>query len=63
MCEPSERECAALTWTLRVGVADQYWRYVHDVKRTLEVRRFCSFNLAKVLNFWFRYPTGIFVSP
>ncbi|KAI5825346.1 hypothetical protein K523DRAFT_398006 [Schizophyllum commune Tattone D] len=31
MCEPSERECAALTWTLRVGVADQYWRYVHDV--------------------------------
>ncbi|KAL1685474.1 hypothetical protein GGG16DRAFT_129384 [Schizophyllum commune] len=37
MCEPSERECAALTWTLRVGVADQYWRYVHDVKRTLEV--------------------------
>ncbi|KAL1671271.1 hypothetical protein EV122DRAFT_256616 [Schizophyllum commune] len=37
MCGPSERECAALTWTLRVGVADQYWRYVHDVKRTLEV--------------------------
>ncbi|KAL1719008.1 hypothetical protein EV715DRAFT_273025 [Schizophyllum commune] len=36
MCEPSERECAALTWTLRVGVADQYWRYVHDVKQTRE---------------------------
>ncbi|KAI5897224.1 uncharacterized protein SCHCODRAFT_01111093 [Schizophyllum commune H4-8] len=36
MCEPAQRESAALTWTLRLRVADQYWRYVHDVKRTFE---------------------------
>ncbi|KAL1699040.1 hypothetical protein EV121DRAFT_284372 [Schizophyllum commune] len=36
MCEPAERESAALTWTIRLRVADQDRRYVHDVRRTFE---------------------------
>ncbi|KAL1726118.1 hypothetical protein EV714DRAFT_287424 [Schizophyllum commune] len=35
MCVPAERESAALTWTIRLRVADQYRRYVHDVRRTV----------------------------
>ena len=38
LCEPAEMESTALTWTLRLRVADQCWRYVHDVERTFEVR-------------------------